>query len=87
MDLVIDSQINNRIPGPFLFANKAKNTLKDVNFLEINKYSKRKVCFFRQEDALYLKEVIKRDSEFLMSHGIMDYSLLLVTEKIKMIKG
>jgi hypothetical protein len=23
------------------------NTLKDVNFLEINKYSKRKVCFFQ----------------------------------------
>ena len=58
MDFAIDSKINNHTPGPFLFANKSKNTLKDVNFLEINKYSSRKVCYFKPEDASQLKEII-----------------------------
>ena len=58
MNIAIDSDLNNQALGPFLFANKSKNTLKDVNFLEINKYSSRKVCYYKPEDASQLKEII-----------------------------
>jgi hypothetical protein len=54
--------------------------LKDVNFLEMKK-SMRLVSM--GDTALsYLHNLIKKDSEFLCSQNIMDYSLLLVVEKI-----
>jgi hypothetical protein len=57
----------------------AKTVLKDVNFLELNKKDRLvKISFLQYYE---LQKVIKSDSEFLLSQGIMDYSMLLVVEE------
>jgi 1-phosphatidylinositol-4-phosphate 5-kinase len=55
--------------------------LKDVNFLEINK-TKKLVCL-KDIEMGHLHAIIKQDSEFLKSHNLMDYSLLLIIEQVK----
>jgi hypothetical protein len=57
---------------------KATTTLKDVNFLH-NQHDYQEVCLSNLR-VRKLNHIIKRDSEFLASHNIMDYSLLLGIE-------
>lgn len=70
------SLIGRKVP----FSNNiSKKVLKDVNFLELNKSQKLvRISFLKFYE---LQRVIKSDSEFLLKHGIMDYSLLLVIEQ------
>lgn len=58
----------------------AQKVLKDMNFCELNDDSKRQVVRIPSKNAKHLRHILKEDSKFLMSQGIMDYSLLLVTE-------
>jgi hypothetical protein len=51
--------------------------LKDVNFID-----RGKKVFLQNSELNDLQALIKSDSEFLASQGIMDYSLLLVEEKL-----
>ena len=45
-------------------------------------YWLQKLLSIENENKNKLNEIIKKDSEFLQNHKIMDYSLLLVTEKL-----
>ena len=51
-----------------------------MNFCELNMDSKRPVVRIPRENSKHLRQILQQDSQFLMSQGIMDYSLLLVTE-------
>lgn len=55
-----------------------KKVLKDVNFIELNK--KEKLIEIPSMKFYHLFNTLKNDSEFLLKHGIMDYSTLLVIE-------
>ena len=55
--------------------------MKDINLLDINSmYWQQKLLSI--ENKSKLNEIIKKDSEFLQKHKIMDYSLLLVGENL-----
>ena len=56
--------------------------MKDVNFLEINKYFDQNLVKFDKNEIEKYEKIIKADSLFLKRHGLMDYSLLLVIETI-----
>ena len=60
--------------------------LKDINFQEIenlrSKCSSRYLVNISSENHSKILSIIKQDSDFLSSQGIMDYSLLLVQESI-----
>ena len=57
--------------------------LKDVNFIELNRDSKRKIVRLDDNIRPQLLEIILQDSQFLERQGIMDYSLLICTEKVE----
>ena len=63
----------------FARVGKSKKVLKDTNFLQLSKDSG--LMDLPQHVAKRLIEQLKADSAFLASHGIMDYSLLLVVEE------
>ena len=58
---------------------KPTETLKDLNFLKIARDEG--IINFMTPDIQNLTEIIKIDSEFCRTHGLMDYSLLLSVEK------
>ena len=68
-----------------------KQTLKDKNllFAKINRVLRKTKGMLQfkntssSNDINLIRSQIKRDSEFLMSLGFMDYSILLAIEKIK----
>ena len=60
---------------------KNKYNLKDLNYLQINKIFGKTLLNLNDETALKYIEVAERDSQFLCSHGLMDYSMLLVIEQ------
>jgi 1-phosphatidylinositol-4-phosphate 5-kinase len=60
--------------------NQGLKVLKDQNYLEIDK--KKKIMRVSYEVYGSLESILRADSLFLMSQGIMDYSLLLVTEAV-----
>jgi len=60
-----------------------KQTLKDLNFIEISHDLKYLLVELTEEQQEFLLKIIQSDSEFLMRHGIMDYSLLLTVESKK----
>ena len=55
--------------------------LKDLNFLQINKFYHNALLYLSKDDHCLLRQAIIADSEFLCKHNIMDYSLLAVIEK------
>ena len=55
-----------------------KKVLKDVNFLELSKSAP--LLNLNPQESKDILAQLKSDSEFLRDQGIMDYSLLLVTE-------
>ena len=58
---------------------KKTTTLKDTNFLEIQK--KKELINFMDVDNAKLRRILQADVHFLKDHKIMDYSLLLSAEK------
>jgi 1-phosphatidylinositol-4-phosphate 5-kinase len=56
--------------------------LKDLNYMYINKSLNYKLLKLTGRDHKDLLETIEKDSKFLREHNLMDYSLLLVIEKI-----
>lgn len=57
--------------------------MKDLNFLELNdSHWENKLVRVDKAKKDKLFKTLKRDSEFLAKHNIMDYSLLLVGEKL-----
>lgn len=61
----------------------SKRTLKDLNYLHINKdLNYRLIALsYKKTDDLYW--VAKHDSDFLAAHNIMDYSLLVTIEALQ----
>ena len=59
---------------------KPTATLKDINFLTIQK--RQDLFNFMPKDVAKLRRICKADVDFMRRHGIMDYSLLLSAEKI-----
>ena len=51
--------------------------LKDINFVDIEKF-----LYIDKEHIQELKNIVKRDSEFLESLNVMDYSLLVIKIKV-----
>mmetsp|Transcript_20690 Transcript_20690/g.31681 ORF Transcript_20690/g.31681 Transcript_20690/m.31681 type:complete len:107 (+) Transcript_20690:2388-2708(+) len=60
-----------------------KKILKDMNYLEINKDCQNQLFKVPEHQFDNLAWIIKEDSLFLKNKGIMDYSLLLVIEHVK----
>jgi len=58
------------------------SVLKDLNFLKINKDWDNTLLQLSRDDRDKLLSNIKKDSEFLRQKGLMDYSLLVVIEKL-----
>jgi len=56
-------------------------TLKDVNFLKLKR---KEPLTLAENDRYFIIRTLQCDSEFLRSQNIMDYSLLLAIEKVKM---
>ena len=54
--------------------------MKDMNFIEINQDLNHTLINFPEDKVDYYSSIIEKDSIFLLSHGLMDYSLLLVVE-------
>ena len=63
-----------------------KLVLKDLNFIEINKdlktNGKPELTHFSSDNCSSIYNVLKKDSQFFASHGLMDYSLLLTVEQV-----
>jgi len=57
-----------------------KRVMKDLNFMEINKAMNFQLLKIPAETMSDLKRILNQDSQFLLSHHLMDYSLLLVVE-------
>ena len=57
-----------------------KYNLKDMNFLQVNRIFGKTLINLKDEVALRYREVLERDSFFLCSQGLMDYSLLIGIE-------
>lgn len=58
------------------------SVLKDLNFLKINKDWDNTLLKLSRDDRDKLLDSVKKDSEFLRKKGLMDYSLLVVIEKL-----
>ena len=56
--------------------------LKDLNYLEINQALNQSVLSLDREQKDALEDLIRRDSMFLREQSLLDYSLLLVIEKV-----
>lgn len=69
------SIINREVHQPFTM----KDCLKDVNLMEYSKTEK--FLRFRRADMRSICQSIYRDIEFMSTHNLMDYSLLLITER------
>ena len=70
------SIINREVHEPFVIE---KNCLKDVNLQKISKNDK--FLRFQRGDMRTICEQILKDIKFMADHKLMDYSLLLLTEK------
>ena len=57
--------------------------MKDINYLEINKEFDGQLMRLNAEQHQQLKGIIEKDAQFLKNHGLMDYSLLLAIELVK----
>lgn len=57
--------------------------MKDINYLEINKEFEGQLMKLDKKQYDSLKWLTKMDSEFLSKHNLMDYSMLLVIESVK----
>lgn len=57
--------------------------MKDLNYLMINKEKDNSLLQLSRADYNHLKNIIDLDSQFLMKHNLMDYSLLVVIEQEK----
>lgn len=57
-----------------------KLVLKDINFLKINRAMDFSLIRLSQKDQAHLQNIIEKDSQFLLSRGLMDYSLLVAIE-------
>ena len=57
--------------------------MKDINYLEINKEFNEQLLRLDTKKFIQLKTLIKMDSEFLKNHNLMDYSLLMAIEMVK----
>ena len=69
------SIINREVHQPFTM----KDCLKDLNLQKISKDDK--FLRFRRDDMRKICEQILQDIGFMAQHNLMDYSLLLITEK------
>jgi hypothetical protein len=58
----------------------SKKCLKDLDFKQINE--KMRLIKLDREVALAIQSTLKKDSAFLCSEGLMDYSLLMVIEQL-----
>ncbi len=56
----------------------SSTTLKDVNFMQNKRYMQE--VNLNADDARDLRRVLRKDSEMLAAHEIMDYSVLLGIE-------
>ena len=57
--------------------------LKDVNFLELNvAQSDKQVVHINEKSYDSLISTINQDADFLNKNGMMDYSLLLIVERV-----
>ena len=54
------------------YENVDKNVLKDINFNEVEE-----IFLLNKEDSKKLLDIVEKDSNFLCSSGVMDYSLLV----------
>ena len=70
------SIINRNVRPPFIVT---KDCLKDVNLLTITKGDK--FLRFQRDDMRRICKQILSDITFMAAHNLMDYSLLLITEK------
>lgn len=70
------SIVNRVVHQPFLVE---KNCLKDLNLLEIS--AKTPFLHFQRFDMRQICKRILQDITFLSEHNLMDYSLLLLTER------
>lgn len=50
-----------------------KNTLKDLDFTEIE----RQINFLDKQHRMNILSTIKRDTDFFLSHGLIDYSMII----------
>ena len=62
------SRLNRKVQ----YENVDKNVLKDINFNEVEE-----VFLLNKSDSKKLLDIVEKDSNFLCSSGIMDYSLLV----------
>lgn len=68
---------------------KPTTTLKDENFVILSKMNKRQakggrsLVNLKRKDAKKILKSIRQDVAFMMSQDLMDYSLLIVIEKVK----
>lgn len=57
-----------------------KKCLKDLNFLDISNDLGYSLIDIDKESASCINSTLAMDSKFLMEHGILDYSMLLVID-------
>lgn len=61
-------------------------TLKDLNLIEFNLKAGNeggRVIRFKPEDVAKIEALIKKDGKFLETQGLLDYSLLVVIERVE----
>ena len=60
--------------------------MKDLNLIEFNLKAGNeggRVIRFRPEDVAKIEALIKKDGKFLETQGLLDYSLLVVIERVE----
>lgn len=60
--------------------------MKDLNYMEINRDMNNQLLKLDNKQFEILNWLIRKDSEFLRDHNLMDYSLFLVIEEIQVQK-
>lgn len=60
-----------------------KKVFKDCNFIEIQEDTGEKLVLAEEARNEEITKIIKKDTEFLAGFNVMDYSLLLVVEKLQ----
>ena len=60
-----------------------KGVLRDLNFNQINKDLGNKMVNLKWYLSPVINDIIDKDSKFLASHGLIDYSLLLTCEQVR----